>query len=95
MPLGSFKTDDRWTIMTLGTWKRWRMSLAALAVLTLGVLFLWPKAPQPPSSVTNVAHLEAYLGALVDFGIPPGMSLVVVKNGKTVYSHGFGWADQP
>jgi D-alanyl-D-alanine carboxypeptidase len=81
--------------MTLRRWKRWRNRLAVLAVLTLGLVCLWPKAPQPPGTVTSVAQLEEYIAALVDFGTPPGMSLVVVKNGKIAYSKGFGWADHP
>jgi CubicO group peptidase (beta-lactamase class C family) len=32
---------------------------------------------------------------LVNNGSPPGMSFVVVKDGRIVYSKGFGWADHP
>ncbi|RPH80469.1 MAG: class A beta-lactamase-related serine hydrolase [Nitrospiraceae bacterium] len=81
--------------MTLRKWKRWQIALAVFGMLAIGLAFLWPKAPQPPSSVTSVAQLEAYTEALVNFGTPPGMSLVVVKNGEIVYSKGFGWADHP
>jgi D-alanyl-D-alanine carboxypeptidase len=81
--------------MTLGKRKRWRTYVALIAVVTLGLLILWPKAPPPPNTVTTVAQLEAYMKARVDFGTPPGMSLVVVKNGEMVYRKGFGWADHP
>lgn len=82
-------------IMTLRKWKKWQIALAVFGLLAIGLAFLWPTAPQPPGSVTSVAQLEAYAEALVKFGTPPGMSLVVVKNGETVYSKGFGWADRP
>jgi CubicO group peptidase (beta-lactamase class C family) len=45
--------------------------------------------------VTSVAELEAYLNALIAFGTPPGLSLVVVKEGQVVYQRGFGMADAP
>jgi D-alanyl-D-alanine carboxypeptidase len=81
--------------MTLGKWKRWQIVLAVFGMLAIGLAFLWPRAPQPPDTVTSVAQLEAYIKTLVDFGTPPGMSLVVVKNGEVVYSKGFAWADHP
>jgi CubicO group peptidase (beta-lactamase class C family) len=49
---------------------------------------------QPREHLT-VAELDAELRALVECGKPPGMSLVVVKEGKVVYEKGFGWADEP
>lgn len=65
-------------------------------VLLIGSFFLLrPKPPRPPESVERVVEIETYLNDLVTFGTPPGISLVVVKNGKMVYSHGFGLADGP
>lgn len=65
--------------MTPGRWRRWRTALAVLGMVAIGLALLWPRAPEPPASVTSVAQLEAYIETLVEFGTPPGMSLVVVK----------------
>jgi D-alanyl-D-alanine carboxypeptidase len=81
--------------MPLRKWKRWQIALAVFALLVIGLALLWPKAPKAPKTVSSVAELEAHIDKLVDFGTPPGMSLVVVKNGRIVYSKGFGWADRP
>jgi D-alanyl-D-alanine carboxypeptidase len=75
--------------------KKWLIVLIAFSLILIGCVFLWPKAPKPPESVKNIADLESYLEKLVDFGTPPGMSMVVVKNDSIVYSKGFGWADKP
>ena len=70
--------------------------IVLLLVLVIGGYFLLrPKPPQPPESITNLAEAEAYLEELVEFGTPPGISLVVVKDGNIVYSKGFGLADGP
>jgi hypothetical protein len=74
--------------------------IVLLLVLVIGGYFLLrPKPPQPPESITNLAEAEAeaevYLEELVEFGTPPGISIVVVKNGDIVYSKGFGLADGP
>jgi D-alanyl-D-alanine carboxypeptidase len=72
----------------------WRVIVLALIALVVGTL-LRPKPPRPPTTVTSVADLEAYLNALTAFGTPPGISLVVVKGGRVVYQRGFGLADGP
>jgi CubicO group peptidase (beta-lactamase class C family) len=72
----------------------WRVIVLALIALVVGTL-LRPKPPRPPTTVTSVADLEAYLNALTAFGTPPGISLVVVKDGRVVYQRGFGLADGP
>ena len=69
--------------------------LFVLVLLIGSFSLLWPKPPKPPESIERVEDIEAYLNDLVTFGTPPGISLVVVKGGKTVYSHGFGLADGP
>ena len=51
--------------------------------------------PLPPDKIDNVAELESYIQELVDIGVPPGLSLAVVKDGRIVYCKGFGWADRP
>lgn len=78
-----------------GKWKRWQVVLLSIALLLIGFLLFWPKTPQPPKSVANTAELEAYMEKLADFGTPPGMSFVVIKNSHIIYSKGFGWADRP
>jgi D-alanyl-D-alanine carboxypeptidase len=75
--------------------KKWLIVLLAFSMIIIGCVFLWPRTPKPPELVKSVADLEGYLKKLVDFGTPPGMSLVVVKNDSIVYSKGFGWADKP
>ncbi|HCV42798.1 MAG TPA: hypothetical protein DGH68_04900, partial [Bacteroidetes bacterium] len=74
---------------------KWKTILPTSGLLIAGLMILWPRSPEPPLTITSVGELEAYMNKLVDFGSPPGMSLVVVKNGKVVYKKGFGWADRP
>lgn len=64
-------------------------------VAAAGGMLLRPKPPRAPTTVASVAELETYLHALTAFGRPPGLSLVVVKNGMVVYQRGFGLADSP
>lgn len=64
-------------------------------LIALGVALLRPRPPRPPTAVTSIAQLEGYLKALTAFGTPPGLSLVVVKDGRVVYQRGFGLADGP
>jgi CubicO group peptidase (beta-lactamase class C family) len=67
-----------------------------LALITVvGVAALRPKPPRSPQHITSVAELGAYLDALTAFGTPPGLSLVVVKDGQVVYQRGVGQADGP
>ena len=57
-----------------------------LVLLVVGGYFLFrPKPPKAPESVTNLTEAEAYLEELVDYGTPPGVSLVVVKDGDIVH----------
>lgn len=69
--------------------------LAVALLVAVGATLLRPRPPQPPDMVTDIAQVEAYLQALTAFGTPPGLSLVVVKDGRTVYQRGFGLADGP
>ena len=64
-------------------------------LLTIGSSFFGSKGPKAPQSVSNIAELEDYLNKLVEFGAPPGLSLVVAKDGAIVYSKAFGLADGP
>lgn len=57
---------------------------------------MWhPGTPKPPTSVANITAVEAYLNKLVEFGTPPGLSLVVVKKNDVIYNKSFGVADGP
>ncbi len=51
--------------------------------------------PGLPEKIGTVAEFEDCMNTLVDSGIPPGLSIAVVKNDSIVYSKGFGWADEP
>jgi CubicO group peptidase (beta-lactamase class C family) len=79
--------------------KRSRKMLLGFAIFLLiaivGLYAFAPHAPGTPDQVGNVAELESYLNRLVKSGNPPGLSLVVVKDGNTVYNNAFGFADGP
>jgi len=72
--------------------------IVVLVVLVgVGYLTLVPRPLKPPQRVSNLAELEAYLDDLTGHNpdSPPGLSLVVVKDGEIVYQRGFGLADGP
>jgi CubicO group peptidase (beta-lactamase class C family) len=62
---------------------------------TVGATLFGPKPPKPPQNANSVAELEMYVNKLVEMSRPPGLSLVVVKDGKMVYNKSFGLADGP
>ena len=62
---------------------------------TIGSSIFGSRSPKAPPSVSNIAELEVYLNELVEFGGPPGLSLVVVKDSAIVYNKAFGLADGP
>jgi CubicO group peptidase (beta-lactamase class C family) len=62
---------------------------------TLGTTLFGPKPPKPPQQASNIAELEAYVNQLVEMSRPPGLSLVVIKDGEMVYNKSFGLADGP
>ncbi len=68
-----------------------------IVLIGVGYLTLVPKPLKPPQAVSNLAELEAYLDDLTGHNpdSPPGLSLVVVKDGEIVYQKGFGLADGP
>lgn len=81
--------------MRSGKRKKWLNTLLILLIFAIGLVLFWPKAPQSPDAVKDITDLELYLEKLVDFGTPPGMSLVVVSKDSILYKKGFGWADKP
>ena len=71
-------------------------SAASLTVFGLvGIAILAPRPLSVPDSVATAAQLDQFLEDLVSSGNPPGISLVVVKDGETVYNKAFGVADGP
>ena len=62
---------------------------------TVGATLFGLKPPKPPQNANSVAELETYVNKLVEMSRPPGLSLVVVKDGKMVYNKSFGLADGP
>jgi CubicO group peptidase (beta-lactamase class C family) len=72
--------------------------IVVLAVLAgVAYLTLKPRPLQPPETVGSLAELESYLEELAGHSLdsPPGLSLVVVKEGQIVYQNAFGMADSP
>ena len=53
------------------------------------------KVPSAPASVDDVSQLEAYIEELIAFVDPPGISMVVLKDGEVVHAKGYGLADGP
>lgn len=75
-----------------------KMILIISAILILYSAGLYAFAPHPPATpkqVNSVTEMESYLGQLVESGSPPGLSVVVIKNGRIVYIRAFGYADAP
>ena len=62
---------------------------------TAGSTLFGRKPPKPPGEAGGVPELEAYVNELVRMSRPPGLSLVVVKEGQIVYEKSFGLADCP
>jgi len=69
--------------------------LILMIIVGSSLYFLAPHPPDTPKQVKGVTELEAYLNQLVKSGDPPGLSLVVVKDGQIVYNNAFGYADKP
>jgi D-alanyl-D-alanine carboxypeptidase len=69
--------------------------LLLAALFGAGCYALATHPPKTPRQVKDLTELEAYLNRLVDSQNPPGLSLVVVKDGQTVYQQGFGYEDRP
>lgn len=69
------------------------VSVAIIGFVGVGVL---SPSPEPvPDAFASSAELDRYLGDLTRSGGPPGISLVVVKDGTMVYNKAFGMADGP
>lgn len=68
---------------------------AILIILGAGLYAFAPHPPATPKQVNSVPEMESYLNHLVESGNPPGLSIVVVKDGRIVYNRTFGYADAP
>ena len=76
--------------------RKWILFIVAiLVILSAGVFAFAPHSPAIPAQVTNVTEMESYFNQLVESGNPPGLSVVVVEDGRLVYKHAFGYADRP
>ena len=73
------------------TW--WSLSLVVIGLVAIGILA--PRPPSVPDSMTSAAELDEFLEGLVESDSPPGVSVVVVQGGETVYNNAFGVADGP
>ncbi len=73
----------------------WLKYYLLFALPAMSSCSFWTSTPVRPEAVEDTTKLERYLSALVESKKPPGLSLVVVRDGKTVYAKGFGWADEP
>jgi CubicO group peptidase (beta-lactamase class C family) len=70
--------------------------LLTFGIVGAGVLYsLAAHPPAPPLAVATVDELDAYLTKLTASGDPPGLSVIVVKGDKVIYSRAFGLADGP
>lgn len=82
------------------TWLNRLLKISGL-LFTIGIVgggVLYAGAPHPPripATVTDITELERFLTRLVASGNPPGLSVVVVKDGNFVYNRAFGLADGP
>jgi len=68
---------------------------AFFVAVVIALVVFAPHPPQAPRQVGSRAELEAYLNRLVASGSPPGLSIVVVKDGQVAYNQAFGRADGP
>jgi CubicO group peptidase (beta-lactamase class C family) len=75
--------------------KMFLILLIILLVASAALYIFAPHAPSTPNQVNAVSELESYFNRLTDSGTPPGLSVVVVKNGQILYNSAFGYADKP
>lgn len=66
-----------------------------LLLISITLYAFVPHVPATQKEVESVAELETYLNQLTASGNPPGLSVVVVKDGEIFYNNAFGVADGP
>ncbi|HTP01735.1 MAG TPA: serine hydrolase domain-containing protein [Anaerolineales bacterium] len=69
--------------------------LGLLVIICLLAFAFAPHPPKTPARAANAGELESDLERLVASRNPPGISVVVVKDGKIIYDRAFGYADRP
>jgi CubicO group peptidase (beta-lactamase class C family) len=69
--------------------------IVMVLLLGAGLYAFAPHAPATPNQVVNMTELASFLNQLAASGNPPGLSVVVVKDGALVYNDAFGYADEP
>ena len=67
--------------------------LVLFALLFLAAAGFYFMQPRMPKNLNTLTALESYLSRLVASNNPPGISIAVVKHGRTVYRHSVGVAD--
>lgn len=60
-----------------------------------GLYLAAPKPKAPPKIINTQGDIDNYLKKLTDNQTPPAISITILKNGKSVYSKAFGYADFP
>jgi D-alanyl-D-alanine carboxypeptidase len=81
--------------MSSGNRKKWKVLILLLGLLLAEPSALLSRTSELPDTVATLEEFESFMNKLTDSGNPPGMSFAVIKNGRTIYSKGFGWADAP
>ena len=69
--------------------------LVLFCIFIIGGLLVQISPPSIPSSPASLSEIESVIDKMVRAKKPPGMSVVIVKDGQIVYRQGFGWADGP
>jgi len=69
--------------------------LIPISFILVWAVFSMVSKPRLTANPASVAEVESYIGEIVDRQQPPGLSVVVVKDGAVVYDQAFGWADGP
>jgi CubicO group peptidase (beta-lactamase class C family) len=71
------------------------LSVSVVVIGLVGIAILAPKPPTVPDSMSSSTELDEFLADLVESGSPPAVSVVVIKDGETVYDKAFGFRDAP
>ena len=74
-----------------------KISITTLSIIVLISALLYAFAPHPPrvpQTANNQSELNDAFQAIVDGGGAPAMSVVVIKDGSTIYSEAFGNATE-
>ncbi len=70
------------------------VTFAVIAVPAVLILGLSPDPLLPPDKTDSLSQVDQYFQKLVEPGYPPGISVVVRKDGRVVFNEAYGMADQ-